>query len=65
MIVFPVKQKRRVAEHQEMRTDRSVSEISDRDEEASCEERFIYTSIGEACRRAKIDRAPVAMHLKS
>ena len=44
-----------------MRTDCSILEISEGDEEASREERFIYTSIGEACRRAKIDRAPVAI----
>ena len=52
--MFPVNnQRRRVAEHQEMRSDRSVLKISKRDKEAYGEERFIYISIGGACRRAK------------
>ena len=45
-MVFPVKQRMRVAEHQEIRRDRSAVEISAGEDEGISEvEEFIYTSI--------------------
>ena len=44
-MVFPVKQRMRVTEHQEIRRDRSAVEISDEDGGISEVEEFIYTSI--------------------